>query len=59
MNTWPGHNIMRQSPGAVPVGVASLSWREDEAFTGQKFSQGSTGAAHVPWAGECISNRSL
>ena len=50
---------MRQSPGAVPVGVASLSWREDEAFTGQKFSQGSTGAAHVPWAGECISNRSL
>lgn len=59
MNTWLGHNITRQSPGAVPVGMASLSSREEGAFTGQKVSEGSTGAAHVHWAGECISNRSL
>ena len=39
MNAWLGHNIMRQSPGAVPVGMASLSSREEGAFTGKKVSE--------------------
>lgn len=59
MNAWLGHSMTRQSPGAVPAGMASLPLREEGAFTGQKVSEGSTGAAHVHWAGECISNRSL